>query len=201
MIHSYEVRWFFREEPVPRAWLIDEPPSDTPRTDWYAWPCSDASGVKIREGRLETKLRHGAPQLWQADTPDGTQVFGRMEWWTKWSAELPDTQPPSDELLSSAGWVAVTKDRALRKYTLEGDRVVPISGEADSGVQVEWTHLRTPHRQWWTVGLEAFGPLEQQPQLLQRVLQQICEQTTLPPIFAAENSRGYPAWLNSGGSA
>lgn len=207
MYRSVEVRWFFRSKPFPaNIFFPDTSPAQT-RTDWYAFPCDERSGVKIREGNYEVKLRTRNPgKLAPAGQSGPLGVIGQLEEWRKWSVSFPYGDLPSDEVLTGAGWVSTTKTRRMRLFSIPGgaarigDVTEEAAGRIDNGCQVEYTEVTAKEQKWWTIGLEAFG----RPELLEEnirtaaghffsvLLRSLGDELS---GFELSNSYGYPAWL------
>jgi hypothetical protein len=112
--------------------------------------------VKIRGGvRLEVKaFRHSPGRL---SLPGGTR--GRLELWEKWSFPLADVPQP---LIDRASWTRVEKARRRRSFALVGGELVErsLAGATSPGCALEVTEVSIDGTVWWTLGLEAVGPLE-----------------------------------------
>ena len=82
---SLETRWFFETCPSSSEQFLGGVHEPTVRIDWYAFPCDRGCGIKLREGRLETKL---------LVEDFGSQRFdfvdGNVESWHKWSVAIVD---------------------------------------------------------------------------------------------------------------
>lgn len=156
---SLEVRWMHpgrvpaalaeRLEPFGEGTELRE---DSYLTD----PALPDVSVKIRGGvQLDVKAFRHSPGL--LSLPGGTR--GRLEMWEKWSFPLDDAaQPP----LEGASWTRVHKARRRRWFAVvDGILVERSSGDAAShGCSLELTEADIDGEMWWTLGLEAVGPLE-----------------------------------------
>lgn len=191
---SAEIRWFAtNRDPL---WEIYEALSprgtghrEPDRTDHYLRADLTRTGVKVREGNHEIKVKM-AP-----DEPFGS---GTIEHWIKWSSaeaeSLLDAVPA--ELLGD--WIAVEKQRHQKHYGLTTAGQLRPADPADlaEGCGVEFTTLQLPALDltWYTLGLEAFGPGGRQRDILLTVLRET-ELVNFIPERAI--SRGYPAFLRS----
>jgi len=191
MFPTVEVRWFFRDA-VFRQWrLSDEFSASTSRSDWYACPCDPRSGIKVREGRLETKLRTGRiPHAFP-------RAAGAVESWQKWSVELPADDVPSANVLQVAGWVEVCKQRDLQWWSCDERRVYQVGADEPHNVQCELTRLTVGNQLWWTIGFETAGHGAPSEQRLQQVVAQVLDPRIPVIALTAENSCGFPEWLRT----
>jgi len=190
MIQSSEVRWFFHYEPFAPSLFFEADRSQEGRIDWYAYPCDERSGVKIREHRLEAKLLINS--LGRHDFSDAT---GNIEHWQKWSVELPEDDFPSDAQLRFAGWVSVAKLRYLRIFANDGSSIYEVDDYPDNGGQFEWTKLTALGQKWWTIGFESFGPETELDRNLSALVNHAFEDKLIPAALETSNSFGYPKWL------
>lgn len=156
---SLEVRWIHpgqlpavlvqRLEPFPEGVEL--------REDRYlSDPVLPDVSVKIRGGlQVDVKaFRHSPGQL---ALPGGTR--GRLELWEKWSFPLGGVPQP---LIDGASWTPVEKARRRRSFALvDGDLVERSLADAESpGCALEVTEVSIDGAVWWTLGLEAVGPLD-----------------------------------------
>lgn len=156
---SLEVRWIHRGRlPTLLAERL-EPFGDAieVREDSYlTGPVLPNLSIKIRgAAQLDVKaFRHSPGRL---ALPGGTR--GRLEVWEKWSFPLAaDPQP----LLDSASWTKVKKVRRRRWFGVADGHLVerPLADAASPGCSLELTEVAIDGDDWWTLGLEAVGPLE-----------------------------------------
>lgn len=206
MYPTAEVRWFYRG-PIPQELLDwfrpDETPAadQPPRTDRYLFlPDHDALGIKLRQGRLELKQRQGRPD--QAQLHE--EVSGLLELWHKWSfplAELPGDLAAA--VADSASWLAVEKQRYLRRYQLarSGQALLaPVGQVIGLGCEWELARVRYSDHDWWTVAFEAFGDQT----MLKAALLQFAAQfldVDDPPALDVSHSYSYPRWLQEAAAA
>lgn len=127
------------------------------REDFYLTdPRLPDLSVKIRGGvQLDVKaFRHSPGRL---SLPGGTR--GRLELWEKWSFPLAGAPQP---LVDGASWTRVDKTRRRRSFTLADGGLVerPLADAASPGCSLELTEAGIAGAIWWTLGLEAVGPLE-----------------------------------------
>lgn len=190
---SLELRWFFPRPPCPRETWFDDSHASPPRTDWYAFPCDVRSGVKLREGRLEIKLRLGDLGAFAAGPAQG-----RLERWTKSLAKLTEDEPALENRLAAAGWQAVVKRRWLRALVVSQESLQEIDPAARSRArcQFEWTEIEIASGPWWTLNLEAYGDEREQRNLLRLAGDRLLSRLPSPCPLQVEASCGYPEWLS-----
>lgn len=172
-----EARWF-QEGRVPtevHAWFeaLGPPVETEERTDRYLAPTDDALGVKVREGRIETKRRDEAPGRLHVGRAEATVGV-----WAKWSFAMAGDAEPVGE------WVAVAKKRWQRDMEVAGASCSLELGEAQAGGGV-----------WWTVALEASGGDEAARRLALLEAAQHWLGRDDAPALPASAAMGYPAWL------
>ena len=187
MDRTAELRWFFRRPPPQPVvdWFEKAADPEESRTDCYlVLAGADALGVKVRGGttRLEFKLRPRPPQ--RLGLPGG--IIGELEEWQRWS--LP--RGPISRFfprfgLPKAPWTEVAKQR--RKTT--------IPYRSDSGCRVELTGVQVRAQEWWTVGLESYGPETDLVPALEAAADELFGSLDLHGGLAADLSCGYPGWL------
>jgi hypothetical protein len=190
MLYTCEMRWFFRGVPLELARHFDETTLPESRTDWYTVPCDSRCGIKLRQGRLEVKLRaatHG--------TRTFQEISGHLESWQKWSLEFPPAEIPPEDLLEQAGWLPVQKQRYLRHFEVADDQVVEIDVRPCNGCEFEMTQLLVKQQHWWTVGFEAVGLVHQLETNLSEVVRHILSQGRPLLPFVTDSSFGYAHWL------
>lgn len=154
---SSEIRWF--SEKAETLWDMYQqlPPqgegiAETIRTDYYLKAGLENTGIKVREGNHEIKVKAGADE----ETP-----FGRIEHWIKWSTREEENilNTVGKELLQE--WTAVSKSRYKKSYRILGPNRLAYSDSAwvEEGCGVEFTELFLPERnsRFYTLGFEAFG--------------------------------------------
>ncbi len=156
---SLEVRWIHpgrlpttlaeRLEPFEEGIEIRE-------DSYLADPVLPDVSVKIRGGvQLDVKaFRHSPGRL---SLPGGTR--GRLELWEKWSFPLAGVPQP---LIDAASWTRVEKARRRRSFALVGGRLVEraLAEAASPGSALEVTEVSIDGADWWTLALEAVGPLQ-----------------------------------------
>jgi hypothetical protein len=189
------VRWFFpgQLETAVAEWFGRFPAETQSREDTYLLdPQLRGLSVKVRGGvALDVKVYRGSPGILYLPG----RARGRMESWQKWSFPIAPFCQDSDDL---AGWRPVRKMRRISRFSLASR---PVSALAPGLGQeprcaVELTEVRTPGRDWWTLGFEATGP----DHLLRRALQATAALLFEPgPPGSVEpgtdESRSYMEWL------
>lgn len=192
VLPTVEVRWFFDSSPFSASEYFSEAHKAAVRTDWYALPSDLGCGIKIREGRLETKLR----ESYLGKHEFLTNMHGNLERWKKWSCEIIEGDVPTDEILTATNWFALDKERYVRRFEVSNSGVVETFDRPQNGCSFELTLLRASNRTWFTVGFEANGNAEQLHPNLLAVARYINEIRAFGDDFRIENSYGYPEWLN-----
>src|SRR5205085_1283401 len=99
-------------------------------------------------------------------------------------------------------WVAVKKERTLRKFTLNGETLTEVqAGQVfpAEGCAVELTGLSVTDADYWSVALEAYGdPSRVEESLLKAaatVLSDPPPSVMAQRTFSAAFSCSYPEWL------
>jgi hypothetical protein len=112
--------------------------------------------VKIRGGvQLDVKaFRHSPGRL---SLPGGTR--GRLELWEKWTLPFASVPQP---LVDAAAWTLIEKARRRRSFAIVGAGLVerPLADAESAGCSLELTEVSIDGAIWWTLGLEAVGPLD-----------------------------------------
>jgi hypothetical protein len=187
------MRWFFETCPLDMdKHFAAHPPELQERTDWYAMPVNPACGIKVREGRLETKLRCA-----QYGLRDLGGIAGQLESWKKWSLDFSSAEePPSVEELAGTGWLDVDKKRYLQRFDITAGQVVATSTRPVNGCEFELTELMVRNQRYFTVGFEAVGEFLELEQNLQLVAQHVGVRGGLLMAFTQETSCSYAEWLS-----
>lgn len=203
MLASAEARWFWRDVLPPglEAWFRSgriPPGGGQARTDEYLLdPGQRELGVKLRGGGRGVEIK-GLLEIREAlPSPLDT----RVQVWAKWtSATLVIDYLPR---------LAIHKERWLRKYDLTGPAVCELALDAreqlrdpavrrpDQGCHVELVALRVGDEaaRWWSLGLEAFGPLAV---LEEGLLRCVAHLPPLPPdALTGGTDMSYPEWLDT----
>jgi hypothetical protein len=195
MLPTVEVRWFLPGAMPEEVWawfqegrLVSAEPL---RVDHYLRvPGSDAAGIKLREGRIELKVRtssHGAVRFSQG-------AEGLVEAWRKWMLPLDETQFAAPWYAQPARyWTAVQKERwisALAVGTLPPRRA---ANQATPGM-LELARVRALGDTWWTLGFEVSGMQAEAKAFLLESAQRVLEEAGAPRL-GLEASWSYPRWL------
>ena len=189
MDRTAELRWFFRRPPPHPVVDWFEKAADPPqsRTDCYlVLAGTDALGVKVRGGttNLEFKLRPRPPE--RLSLAGG--VAGELEEWQRWSLPRGAITRRFPRLgLPKAPWVEVAKQR----------RLTTIPYGAESGCRVELTAVQARGQEWWTVGLEAYGPPAELVPALEAAAGELFGSLDVRGGLDADLSCGYPGWLTT----
>jgi hypothetical protein len=184
------MRWFFPSLPLDVDRHFPVPGMLSSRTDWYALPSDPRCGIKLREGRMEIKLR-----LSSMGTRTLGTLCGELESWHKWGLEFAPGEFPTEQNLQLSGWLAVRKQRYLQHFSVAGAEVREINTRPDNGCEFELTQLDINGESWWTVGFEAVGQANQLETNLAHVARTVLQRGGFLQRFAPENSLGYARWL------
>jgi hypothetical protein len=169
------------------------------REDWYLLdPGVPDLSLKLRGGaQLDVKVFRGCPG--QLRLPEGSR--GRLEVWEKWSFPLADDSRP---WVTSRAWTRVQKARRRRSFTAARSGLVerPLAQAEAAGCALELTEVSVDDEDWWTLGLEAVGRLDQLQQDLQAVATTLGNDR-LPTRFALDMpaSMSYQQHLRTRGTA
>lgn len=190
---SSEIRWFSQDKEL--LWNFyealpekGEGTREADRTDYYLKSGTINTGIKIREGNHELKVKC---------TEDAELDVGVMEHWIKWSTseEKNILNTIDDELLGD--WVGVKKKRFKKSYEITGlEKAEFLHGEfVDEGFGVEFTEIQLQilDQPIYTVGIEAFSAKNQQRENLLNGIK-ILDMDLSP--FKGLDSYGYPQFLH-----
>ena len=210
MLYSAEARWFIRG-PLPedvKVWFERgfefENCFGEDRTDKYLlFPHCDSVGVKLRADQPGDQNFEIKSIIGPSHPVKTNGVNGRTDQWVKWSVSVKESPEIAVVLTKEDQWLPVTKGRGLRKYSMDRDAPVEVSPHVGPfpvrGCNVELTRIRveaaTPD--WFSLGFEAFGRVEETPGLLTSVIETFFEQQgPIPKMELTEGSSlSYPAWL------
>lgn len=195
MYKSKEIRWFFKENNTTiTKWLSKqgkELSKTQPRTDYYL-PIAGKEdiSVKLREGNVEIKQRHGQQVL-----HDLTKyASGYLEDWIKWSFDVGDNDALAKSIIKGKkyNWIEVHKYRIGVKITANPDDSHSIHDIRDfipSGCQIEYTRLMIEGNERYTFGLEWFG--DEYVELDTKLIEDVLGDTKLE----SKDSMGYAQFL------
>ena len=189
---STEIRWFAFDKKT--FWTIYEALSprgaghrEPDRTDHYLRADLTHTGVKVREGNHEIKVKLA---------PDEPLAYGTIEHWIKWSSAEAETLLDVVPAALRGEWIAVEKQRYQKHYGLSADGALHAADPAElsAGCGVEFTTLHLPALELtrYTLGLEAFGPEGRRREVLRTVLRETRVGERVPEECI---SCGYPAFL------
>jgi hypothetical protein len=193
---SLEVRWIF-PGPLKTAvagWFGRFPAHTEAREDRYLLdPSLPGLSVKIRAAEtLEVKVYRGSPGILDI----AGRAYGRMESWQKWSFPFSPLRRGSP---GPAGWRPVAKRRRISRFSLAGGRVVAgaprLAGQL--ACAAELTEVRVRGEAWWSLGLEATGPVGLLSGGLGATAALVFAQAVPGGVeLGANNSTSYAEWLN-----
>ena len=193
MFKSSEIRWFSKKKDLLWNFYENLPEKgegnrEPDRTDYYLKSGTIKSGIKIREGNHELKVKSGE---------DEKLDFGVMEHWFKWSSteEKNILNTIDDELLDE--WISVEKKRFKKTYEIshQGEMRMIKEGFPSEGCGAEFTEiqLREIDKPLYTIGLEAFSSSGRQRENLMLFLENLdTDFLTLREL----DSYGYPQLLH-----
>jgi hypothetical protein len=192
MFQSTEVRWFSEK---PHSDIVDwfelkgvSFERTNPRTDFYQELESEELGIKLREGKVETKKR--IRQLGLHEFSD--DVHGTIEIWNKWSFGIEKSDIEATNIIHNGltGWTAVRKERiGVKAIFKNGWEYLPMSEFPENGIQIEYTRITVQERVLYTFCLEAFGI--EQPDIKTYPLQKIVGKS----VLLGQDSYSYPKLL------
>lgn len=189
---SSEIRWFSKDKELLWEFYENLPETgegtrESDRTDYYLRSGTVNSGIKIREGNHELKVKRN---------PDEELDFGMMEHWMKWSRSEERNILNTIDQKMLGDWVPVEKVRFKKSYEVtEGEGLRYLSGEfVDEGCGAEFTELRLGklEQPLFTVGFEAFSAKNRQKENLLNTLKILDVDLS---IFKNLDSYGYPQLL------
>ena len=199
MYATAEVRWFYRGQlpEAVRAWFEargSRMAYQAPRRDRYLGLPGDSLSIKLREGRVEIKLRQQQGEFLRLHP----EVTGILERWQKWSFDVADPGAAVPGILATDPlWRAIDKHRGVARYRVAGSEP-PVAVAPDvypvQGCEVELVELYAGVQPWWSLCFEAFGQGRALPTALLATARQFLGGAE-PPHLAAGDSCGYPAWL------
>ena len=120
---------------------------------------------------------------------------GRVQIWSKWTSNALT--------IDHLPRLVVHKTRWLRKFDTSGADVTEVELDAEErprqspewmlerGCHFELAAIQIDERAWWTVGFEAFGPLDTVEESLVRTVKRLAPGPNVPPGLELS----YPAWL------
>jgi len=201
MFTTAEVRWFF-EGPVPdeiEQWFCRNNLAlkAAPREDHYLLcPPVLGLGLKLREGRLEVKplIKTLGVRSFTAD------IAGTLQVWQKETYGEPAVTE-FERLRTSAPhlWIAVRKERTLRRFSLDGASIVEVPADRvflRDGCNAELTTITVGGSAYWSFNFEAYGNPSRVEDILQRAAIHVLKDERRPPYsFPAQHSSSYPEWL------
>jgi len=159
---SAEIRWFSLEkdffwDTFLKLETNGEGYSETPRTDYYLYAPLTATGVKVRQGKHEIKVKIAPNEIF---TINAHKL--NVEYWTKWSTREVDnilnTLP--ENMLNE--WIAVDKKRWKKQFVILKDGTVqPHNGLSSiyDGASAEFTKIYLPKLDitYYTFAMESFN--------------------------------------------
>ena len=187
-----EIRWFSREKQV--LWNIfknlEKSGPGNPeeeRTDYYLKSSTPNSGIKIREGKHELKVKTAKDEMLE---------YGLMQHWSKWSYSEEENilNSVNPDLLSD--WLKMTKNGTKKSYKITAENKVEFTSEENikEGFDVEFTRFEILSLKitGYTLGLEAFSSKNNSAENLRLALDQL---QLKPSLLKDLTSCSYPEFL------
>jgi hypothetical protein len=194
-VRSLEVRWIFpgRLTAAVAVWFARFPARTESRQDTYLLdPPLPGVSVKVRGGGpVEVKVYRGSP----GSLDVAGRARGRLEAWQKWTLAL---RPPSPGSGQAAGWRPVRKRRRISRFSLADGQIVARAQQRghEPGCEVELTEIRTCGQDWWSLALEATGPVGLLRSQLQATAAHVFAQALPGGVEPGpDHCRSYPQWL------
>lgn len=194
---SSEIRWFSTKKDL--LWELYEYLPDAgegirepDRTDYYLKSGTINTGIKIREGNHELKVKCAEDE--ELDN-------GIMEHWIKWSSseEKNILNTVDDDFLEE--WIAVEKKRCKKKYEIfdQGKLKITKKEFVDEGCGAEFTEIYLPSKELtlYTFGIEAFSSTKRERSNLLNTIEILDIDFS---AFKKFDSYGYPQLLCGLGS-
>ncbi|MBN2174369.1 MAG: hypothetical protein JW731_09565 [Bacteroidales bacterium] len=199
MLLTLEIRWFGKGN-IPETlqlWFrkLEGDISDQQvRTDFYLhMNDNDDLGIKVREGKIEIKKRNQNFGKLRLDSG----LAGILEGWEKWGFNIAENSSDYENNSDPKSWIAVRKQRLLRKYNLTGHTIRPISPEAivSEAFNLELSHIELMGQTCWSLNLEAYGGNKLNQEEFKRTSNYLFQNI---PVVQVNNaiSCGYPQWIN-----
>jgi hypothetical protein len=188
LLHSAEVRWFFPGILQDAVLGAFQGRNEATRCDRYLrLPGVDTVGVKLRQGRFEVKARRGPVEA----VTFTDEVSGCADCWAKWACAADKLDQLTSLLVEEpSDWTDIEKTRWTR-----------VSGDPTGGCQVELTRIVVAGSHWWTLGLEAVGPMDAVRARLRDGATAFFEREygrlELDAALCAATSASYPVWLGT----
>ncbi len=204
---SRELRWFL-SGPVPAEawdWFNGLPGKKSktsfPRKDIYlVVPRHEDLGLKVREGRLEIKIRTTRHKL---HVVTKGSIAGFPEDWTKDTWDYADPIGDISTPFKKGTRVRVIKSRSQRKYAVSrnGLSPVPVAKRPDRAFLIELTELfseavdkkdeRSAPRRDWTIACEAICHQNHVAEAFELGTRKLLEPYR-GPALSKKHSYGYP---------
>jgi hypothetical protein len=195
-VRSLEARWIFpgRLTAAVAGWFARFPARTQSREDAYLLdPRLPGVSVKVRGGGpVEVKVYRGSPGILDV----AGRARGRLEAWQKWPLAL---RPPSPDSWEAAGWRPVRKRRRISRFSLAGGQIVARAQQRghEPGCEVELTEIGASGQDWWSLALEATGPVGLLRSQLQATAAHVFAQALPGGVQPSpDHSRSYSQWLS-----
>lgn len=189
---SSEIRWWSTDKDI--LWEFyerlpekGEGNREPDRTDYYLESDTINTGIKIREGNHELKVKRAI---------DEELDFGTMEHWIKWSTseESNILNTVDNQLLDE--WISVKKERYKKTYKITNQTEIEFikDGFPAEGCGAEFTVIQVQGSQKtiYSAGLEAFSSSDRERENLLNLIEKLNLDFS---SFSRKDSYGYPEFL------
>ncbi|MDR9364434.1 MAG: hypothetical protein RI575_03770 [Balneolaceae bacterium] len=189
---SSEIRWWSTDKDILWEFYEKLPEKgegnrEPDRTDYYLQSYTINTGIKIREGNHELKVKRAK---------DEELDFGTMEHWIKWSTseERNILNTVDNQLLDD--WISVKKERFKKTFKIINQNEIEYikEGFPAEGCGAEFTVIQVQEskKTIYTVGLEAFSSSNRERENLLSLIEQLGLDFS---SFRNKDSYGYPEFL------
>lgn len=189
---SSEIRWWSTDKDI--LWEFyerlpekGEGNREPDRTDYYLESDTINTGIKIREGNHELKVKRAI---------DEELDLGTMEHWIKWSTseESNILNTVDNQLLDE--WISVKKERYKKTYKITNQTEIEFikDGFPAEGCGAEFTVIQVQGSQKtiYSAGLEAFSSSDRERENLLNLIEKLNLDFS---SFSRKDSYGYPEFL------
>lgn len=195
---SSEIRWFSKDKNT--LWELyealpekGEGVRESDRTDYYLRSGTIHTGIKIREGNHELKVKRADDEQFKN---------GVMEHWMKWSTSEEENILNTVDHKLLEDWVAVQKKRWKKSYKIINLNNIEMirEGFPPEGCGVEFTEIQLQRLKepLYTIGLEAFSSTGKEKENLNALINYLDIDFSM---LSKMDSYGYPQLLHGlGGS-
>ena len=187
IFYSLECRWFLSGTmPGPLLDRLNRSGHNyqtEERRDYYLHqPDIKQTGIKMREGQAEYKIRVHNERSFQTD-----HYSGQLQYFKKWSFDLQRSHKVlSDRFREQPEWIPVDKKRWLSDIAYKKSRC-----------SLEFSNLQIGDSTWWSICFEQAVKNQPEPEkLVELIKANNVLQALSPNMLARSNSMSYPEHLS-----